>query len=102
VRAATSWMAIAIAWSSCVSALAQDLENGQRISERWCASCHATGTRITTKTGAISFAAIAAKPGMTSQLIVSFLTLPHATMPSFPLKQSDAQDVSAYILKMKQ
>lgn len=101
MRLAILRLAIAIVLFNCAAASAQDVENGQRLAERWCASCHAIGTPTTKKTYVISFAAIAEKPGMTPELIASFLMLPHATMPNLPLRQNDAQDLAAYIMKMK-
>lgn len=101
MRPATLCSAFAIALFGSTATSAQDLENGQRLSERWCASCHAIGAPTARKSYVISFAAIAAKPGMTPEVIASFLMLPHATMPNLPLKQSDAQDLAAYIMTMK-
>jgi|SRR5579883_1028086 len=34
-------------------------------------------------------------------MIASFLMLPHSTMPSLPMKEQDAKDVAAFIMKMK-
>lgn len=101
MRPATFYSALAIALFGSTATPAQDVENGQRLSERWCAGCHAIGTAMTKKASAIPFAAIAEKPGITPELIASFLMLPHATMPNPPLRQSDAQDIAAYIMKTK-
>jgi len=78
-------------------ALAQDRENGRRLSERWCSECHA----IDTFRKAPSFAAIAAKPAVTTDMIASFLLLPHATMANLPLSRKDAQDIAAFIIATK-
>jgi mono/diheme cytochrome c family protein len=99
MRPATLYFAIALLGSTATSA--QDLENGQRLSERWCASCHAIGAPTARKSYVISFTAIAEKPGMTPDVIASFLMLPHATMPNLPLKQNDARDIAAYIMATK-
>jgi mono/diheme cytochrome c family protein len=80
---------------------AQDLENGQRLSERWCIECHAIGTPTAKPSKVIPFAAIAEKPGITSEMIASFLLMPHATMPNMPLSRKDAQDLAAFIMKMR-
>lgn len=82
------------------AALAQDVANGQRLSERWCAECHAIGP-VPGKSKARSFAAIAAKESITAEMIASFLHLPHATMPNVPLRRNDAQDIAAFIMAMK-
>ncbi len=82
------------------TALAQNVENGQRLSERWCAACHAIGPAAPRRAmAAPPFAAIAAKDGVTADMIVSFLNLPHATMPNVPLHGNDAQDIAAFILQ---
>jgi len=81
------------------AASAQNPENGRRLSERWCAECHAI---IPGKSGkARSFASIAARETVTSEMIASFLRLPHATMPNLPLTRNDAQDIAAFIMEMK-
>lgn len=83
------------------AALAQDAENGERLAARWCADCHATGTSAAKARQVMPFAAIAAKPGISSELITNFLMLPHATMPNLPIRKGDAQDIAAFIMQMK-
>ena len=83
------------------AALAQDIENGQRLSERWCSECHAIGPAQGKGARTISFAAIAAKRGISPDMISSFLLLPHATMPNLPLSRKDAQDIAAFIMETK-
>jgi mono/diheme cytochrome c family protein len=80
---------------------AQNVSNGQRLSERWCSECHMIGTTPGKYKRAKSFAAIAAKNAITSDRIASFLLLPHATMPNLPLTRADAQDIAAFIISMK-
>ncbi len=80
---------------------AQDAENGRILSERWCVACHAIGKPTAKNSRILSFAAIADKPGISAEMIASFLMLPHATMPSLPLQEQDAKDVAAFIMKMK-
>ncbi len=82
-------------------ALAQDADNGRRISERSCASCHALDTPARKAGRAISFPAIAAKSGMTTDIIATFLLMPHVTMPGLPLKKDDARDVATFIMSLK-
>jgi mono/diheme cytochrome c family protein len=83
------------------AALAQNLENGRRLSERWCSECHAIDSTPGKSNKASSFASIAAKQTVTSEMIASFLRLPHATMPNLPLSRKDAQDIAAYVMEMK-
>jgi mono/diheme cytochrome c family protein len=79
--------------------LAQNVEHGRRLSERWCSECHAVGPSPGKFHRASSFAAIAAKPAINSDVIASFLLLPHATMRNLPLSREDAEDIAAFILK---
>ena len=85
---------IALAWG-------QDIANGRRLAERWCAACHATGTALTKFNRAQPLAAIAARQDISSDMITSFLLLPHATMPNLPLSRQDAADIAAFIMEMK-
>jgi len=80
------------------AALAQDTEHGQRLVERWCTECHAIASVPTRVDRAPPFAAIAAKPNISADMIASFLLLPHATMSSFPLSRKDARDIAAFIM----
>jgi mono/diheme cytochrome c family protein len=80
---------------------AQNVANGLRLSERWCSECHAIGPAPGKFKRAPSFATIAAKETISSDMIASFLLLPHATMPNVPLSRKDAQDIAAFIIEMK-
>jgi mono/diheme cytochrome c family protein len=94
-------LAAALAFfESSAAVYAQNLENGRRLSERWCSECHAIGPAARVHR-APSFASIAAKESITSEMIASFLLLPHAAMPNLPLSRSDAQDIAALIMDMK-
>src|SRR5579859_111049 len=82
-------------------ALAQNIDNGRRISERSCAACHAIDLPAGKRARAISFTVIAERPVMTADVIGSFLLLPHVTMPGLPLGRGEAQDVAAFIMSLK-
>ena len=83
------------------TAFAQDLENGRRLSQRWCSQCHAIGLDSSKYRGIPSFESIAAKENINADMIASFLLLPHATMPNMPLSHKDARDIAAFIIEMK-
>jgi len=96
------YLSVALAlFGGATAAFAQNLENGRRLSERWCSQCHAIGAAPAKFDRSQSFASIAAKDKITTEMIASFLRLPHATMPNVPLKRSDAQDIAAFIMDMK-
>ena len=91
------------AWlAGCGAAAAQDLDNGRRLSERWCAECHQIDQATARQNRAPPFAAIAVKDKITADTIAKFLQLPHATMPNFPLSRKDADDIAAFIIGMRQ
>jgi len=46
---------------------------------------------------ALSFQAIAARPGRTEEAIASFLRIPHAGMPDHGLTLRQARDLAAYV-----
>ncbi len=97
-------LSLALALASCgrvAAAVAQDVGNGQRLSERWCAACHAVQPGSANSKGIPAFAAIAAKENITADMIASFLLLPHATMPNVPFTRKDAADIAAFIMAMK-
>jgi len=96
-------LAVAIVFflTGAFAAFAQDAANGQHLAQRWCTECHAIETVRTRVNRAPPFAAIAAKPDISADMIASFLRLPHATMPNFPLSRKDAQDLAAFIMEMK-
>ena len=83
-------------------ALAQSVENGRRLSERWCIECHAIGPAPVKRNRASSFASIAARQTINANMIAAFLLLPHATMPNLPLSRQDAEDIAAFIVGMKE
>jgi mono/diheme cytochrome c family protein len=102
MRILTLCVAMALAlFGGNATSLAQNIENGQRLSERWCVGCHAIGAPTPKTSRIVSFASIAERPGITSEMIASFLLMPHATMPNLPLSHNDAQDIAAFIIKTK-
>jgi len=53
-------MALALSGEN-LAALAQDIDNGERIAQRWCVECHVIDNRTVKTNRAISFATIAKK-----------------------------------------
>jgi len=85
-----------------VGARAADAENGKRLAERWCATCHIVSPvqqRGTTQTP--PFSEIAKKDHMDAQMLALFLLLPHPKMPDMSLTRSEAADLAAYIVTLK-
>ncbi|MGJ5202574.1 cytochrome c [Bradyrhizobium sp. HKCCYLR20261] len=82
-------------------AAAEDLDHGRQVAERWCAECHVVGAEAPRFRRARPFVAIAAKEGLTREMLVRFLLLPHATMANSPLGAADADDLAGYILSLR-
>ena len=67
-----------------------------------CGSCHMVSARQSPPSGkAPSFQAIADLPSTTAISLHAFLSTPHAKMPNFIVRPSDADDVIAYILSLR-
>jgi mono/diheme cytochrome c family protein len=80
------------------AAFAADADNGSRLAQRWCASCHIISSAQRTGTDiAPSFASIAQKPGFTAERLAFFLLEPHPKMPNLSLTRAEAADLAAYI-----
>jgi mono/diheme cytochrome c family protein len=83
------------------AASAADVENGRRVTERWCSECHADAPAPGKARRAKSFEVIAARPDISAKMIVTFLGLPHSTMPNQPLSAQDVGDIAAFIMSLK-
>ena len=82
--------------------LAADADNGERLAQRWCASCHVIAAGQGGTTGeAPPFATIASKPDLDAARLALFLLEPHPKMPNMGLSRADASDLAAYIAKLR-
>jgi mono/diheme cytochrome c family protein len=97
----TMSLAAALAMFGAAAGIAQDLNNGRRLAERWCAECHAIGSEPTRLRRGLPFAALASKDTVTFETLAAFLLLPHATMSNVSLSRNDARDIAAFIIAMK-
>jgi mono/diheme cytochrome c family protein len=82
-----------------VPGLAADASNGQRLAERWCASCHLVSPNQRQASADVApFASIAAKtPQFNAHALAFFLLAPHPKMPDMSLSRGEAEDLAAYI-----
>jgi mono/diheme cytochrome c family protein len=101
MRPCLAYSAAALAILVGNGALAQDADNGRRIWERSCANCHGIDASAGKPGRAISFAAIAAKPGMSAETISSFLLMAHVAMTGSPISKDDARDAAAFVMSLK-
>lgn len=82
---------------------AADTENGRRIADRWCTSCHVVSGRGSTSnapggTDAVpTLASIARDPARGPNWLRQWLTSPHPPMPDLSLSRAEIDDVVAYL-----
>ncbi len=77
---------------------AADAQEGARLAQRWCASCHAISReQAQATTQAPPFSEIAKSPGFDAAKVAYFLLAPHPRMPDMNLSRSEAGDLAAYI-----
>jgi mono/diheme cytochrome c family protein len=80
------------------AAHAADAANGERLAQRWCASCHLVGPgQQQASTDAPPFASVARRPDFNTGSLALFLLNPHPKMPSMDLTRPEAEDLAAYI-----
>lgn len=84
------------------AALAQDIQSGRELAERWSLRCHSLSDVKGRSAKPRSLQSIADSPNVDAETIATFLRLPHAVMPNLPLGQTDIDDIAAYIAQMKQ
>ncbi len=84
------------------SAWAANAANGQRLAERWCASCHVvTSGQKQGSTQTPPFSEVAKKEHVDAPMLALFLLLPHPRMPDMALSRAEAADLAAYIVSLK-
>jgi mono/diheme cytochrome c family protein len=80
------------------TAFAADADNGERLAQRWCASCHVVASnQRAANADAPPFEVIARMFGFDAKKLVFFLLEPHPKMPSMALTRREADDIAAYI-----
>jgi mono/diheme cytochrome c family protein len=95
--AAIAFGALAIAPANAV-----DVDNGKRLAERWCVSCHVINTsQKSATTEAPPFSAIAGKSNLDAGGLALFLLHPHPKMPDMGLSRDAASDLAAFIASQR-
>ena len=84
-------------------ACAQDVSQGKRLAERWCANCHVVAGSATTGSanGLPTFPALAADAKTTDASLRAAMTTQHGRMPDFSLTKHQQDDLVAYILSLR-
>lgn len=98
MRISTYWVTLALLVCSNEAIIAADADNGSRLVERWCASCHiVSSAQSKGMDGTPSFASIAQRADFNVEKLAFFLLAPHPKMPNMSLSRDEAQDIAAYI-----
>lgn len=77
-------------------------ESGRLYAINWCTECHSVEPE-TAGLGrfAPDFTAVAKSPSTTALSLKAFLRSDHVRMPNFALKQTESDDLVAYIMSLK-
>jgi mono/diheme cytochrome c family protein len=112
-KAGLSWVITAVAMLSAAAfetfvadvvrpALAADASNGKRVAELWCAACHVvTVNQRQANADAPPFEEVAKRPNFSEPGLVTFPLDPHAKMPNMNLTRIEANDIAAYIGRLR-
>lgn len=95
-------IAAALAGLAATPAHSADAANGERLAKRWCATCHVVAPGQTSANAdAPSFASITRRPGLTRAQLAYLLLAPHPVMPELALTRVEANDLVAYIARLR-
>lgn len=85
------------------TAEAQDVQRGQALAERWCASCHVVNRAATSgqADGLPTFPTLAARKDISAATLKGAMTATHSLMPDFQLGARDQEDLVAYIFSLR-
>jgi mono/diheme cytochrome c family protein len=80
-----------------------DARQGAALAEAACSQCHAVGRNQVRSPNryAPSFRNVARAPGMTATALHVWFQTPHPSMPNLILRNSDKENIFAYILSLK-
>jgi mono/diheme cytochrome c family protein len=104
-RCGGGWTSLAILAAAALAATpaaAADANNGLRLAQRWCVSCHVIGSgQQGVASEAPPFATVAHRPDFDAAKIAFFLLDPHPKMPNMGLSRTEAADLAAYIATLR-
>lgn len=81
---------------------AADAIRGEQLARRWCAGCHVVAAdQRQANADAPSFAAIARRRDLDPRRLAFLLLSPHPVMPELALRRNEAEDIVAYIVKLR-
>lgn len=84
-------------------AVAQDIERGRQLAQRWCSGCHTVerSPADARADGVPTFPAIAAMLGSSPERLRAAMNPIHGRMPDLSLGKRDQDDLAAYILSFR-
>jgi mono/diheme cytochrome c family protein len=94
------WIVVAANVGSTVNAA--DADHGELVAKRWCAACHIVAADQ--KRGADnvpSFASVAKRSDFSAANLAFFLLDPHPKMPNMALTRREAEDIAAYVARLR-
>ena len=84
------------------SASSADAVRGEQLALRWCATCHVVSPdQRQANVDAPSFATIAKNRDLDPARLTFLLLSPHPVMPELALGRREAEDIVAYITKLR-
>lgn len=94
---------LCLATSAPCQAQPADAKHGHTLALRLCAQCHLVdgGSPNARLADVPSFAAIAARPGVSAEQLAGRIIIPHPEMPGVPLTTREVRDIVSYILSQK-
>ncbi len=100
-RRAAAAAAVVSALTLTANAYAADVDHGETLAKRWCASCHIVASDQTRgQDNTPPFATIAKIPGFGADKIALFMLDPHPKMPDMQLSRDERDDLAAYIVSL--
>lgn len=101
-----SWLLAALFLTCAVpltpASAAGDADQGERIAQRWCSSCHVIGRKAMASDKAPAFAALAADADKSEGYLRAWISNPHPPMPNFNLTRQTIDDLVAYIRSLSE
>lgn len=88
---------IATAYLWIGAAQAGEANEGRKIAERWCASCHTVSADAAARDTAPPFSAIARDLSYDRDRLLQVLSDPHPPMPKIHLSRKQLDDIIAYL-----
>jgi cytochrome c len=96
------FVALALAIGLAGQAAAGDIDAGKRLTEQWCTSCHVIGGRGDRGTDAAPALPTIAQTTHDPARLKAWLVAPHPPMPNLNLSRAEIDDISAYLMSLRQ